>query len=211
MIRIEDLHFSYDKEFILKGISLEIGSGITLFRGPNGSGKTTLAKIISGLLPPRRGRVLFDGIDIYQNAPEAKSKLREIVYVHDSPVILKGDVYRNLVYGLRIMKSSDQSRLTELIKNFDIKPLLNKDGHRISAGERQIVSLVRALAVDPEYLVLDEPLQYLDDKRREKVMNYLITLKEKGKTIIVATHEREILEYADKIYYIKYGSIEERR
>jgi ABC-type multidrug transport system ATPase subunit len=209
MIKIEDIYFSYDKEFILKDISLEISSGLTLFRGPNGSGKTTLAKIISGLLPPKKGRVLFDGIDIYLNTPEAKSKLCEIVYVHDSPVILKGDVYRNIVYGLKIMKSTDQSRLTELIKSFDINHLLNKDGHKISAGERQIVSLVRALAVDPDYLVLDEPLQYLDDKRREKVMNYLITLKDRGKTIIVATHERDILEYADKIYYIKYGSIEE--
>jgi ABC-type multidrug transport system ATPase subunit len=209
MIELEKVFFSYNEDFVLRDVSLKIDSGITLFRGPNGSGKTTLAKIISGLLPPKRGRVTVDGVNIYQGDVKAKNKLREIVYVHDSPVVLKGDVYRNLTYGLRIMGLTAQDKLLELIRSFNIGGILRKDAYSLSAGERQIVSLVRALAVDPLYLILDEPLQYLDDERRGKVINYLRILRGQGKTILIATHERDLLEYADKIYYIRYGSIEE--
>lgn len=208
MIEVVNLYFSYNREPLLENINISIKKGITVFRGPNGSGKTTLAKIISGLLPPKKGKVYIDGVDIYGDSIKAKEKLSEVVYVHDAPVILKGTVYKNLVYGLRIMGYKDYSLLEELIQYFGLAKLVDRDSSELSAGERQIVSLVRAFSVEPKYLILDEPLQYLDDEKRRKVVNYLIRLEERGVTIIIATHEQELVKYAKALYYIRYGKVE---
>lgn len=208
MIEVINLYFSYNKEPLLENVNLRIKEGITIFRGPNGSGKTTLAKIISGLLPPKKGDVYIDGVNIYEEKRRARWKLREIVYVHDAPVILKGTVHKNLVYGLRIMGYRDYSLLDELVHYFRLGKLIHRDSSELSAGERQIVSLVRAFSVNPKYLILDEPLQYLDDEKREKVINYLKRIEERGTTIIIATHEQELVKYAKTLYYIRYGSVE---
>lgn len=208
MIEILNLTFSYNKEPLFRDVNIKIDKGITLFRGPNGSGKTTLAKIISGLLPPTMGKVLIDRIDIYSKGPKAREKLSEVVYVHDKPIILRGSVYKNLTYGMRIQGIDNRERLNTLIEYFGLQKLVDKKSHELSAGQKQIVSLVRALSVDPKYLILDEPLQYLDEERRTKVINYLVDLKKKGYTIVIATHEQELSIYADTIYMIKYGSIE---
>ncbi len=209
MIETIEVEHAYNKDPVVRGVSIRIDRGITLFRGPNGSGKTTMAKIISGLLPPKRGTVLIDDVDIYAGDNKAKEKLREIVYIHDTPVILKGNVYRNLTYGLRIMGKTNYTLLSELIDRFGLKRLVHKDAHELSAGEKQIVSLVRGLAVSPSYLILDEPLQYLDDERRREVISYLLELRNEGVTIVIATHEQDLMKYADKIFYIKYGYVEE--
>ena len=209
MIETLDVVHSYNREPVIKKASIRIDTGITLFRGPNGSGKTTMAKIISGLLPPKRGRVLVDGIDIYTGNRVAREKLREIIFVHDTPVILKGNVYRNLTYGLRIMGKTNYTVLSELIERFGLGRLVHKNAHELSAGERQIVSLVRGFAVSPRYLILDEPLQYLDDERRREVTSYLLELRKEGITIVIATHEQDLVKHADKIFYIKYGYVEE--
>jgi len=208
MIETVDVAYSYNKNNVLRDVNIRIDRGLTLFRGPNGSGKTTLAKVISGLLPPQRGNVYIDGVDIYSGEYEAREKLRGVVYIHDSPVILRGTVYKNLTYGLRIMKKTNYTLLSRLIDIFDLKKLVYKEANELSAGEKQIVSLIRGFSVDPQYLVLDEPLQYLDDDRRRKVVEYLGELRTKGMTIIVATHEQNLMEWADRIYYIKYGSVE---
>jgi len=208
MIETVNLTFSYNREPILKNLNIKIMEGITLFRGPNGSGKTTLAKIISGLLPPRSGKVYIDRVDIYNGGLTARKKLLEVVYVHDNPVILKGSVYKNLVYGMKIRGINNHEKLHTLIEYFGLENLLDKKSYELSAGEKQIVSLIRALSVDPRYLILDEPLQYLDDERRAKIIRYLVKLKERGVTIIIATHEQELTKYADTIYMIKYGNVE---
>jgi len=208
MIKVVDLSFAYNKEPILENINMEINSGITVLRGPNGSGKTTLAKIISGLLPPKEGRILIDNIDIYRNSVEAKEKLNELVYVHDAPVILKGSVYKNLVYGLKIIGINNYTLLKELIRYFDLDTIIHRNSNELSAGERQIVSLIRAFSVNPRYLILDEPLQYLDDEKRKKVVNYLKKLVGRGATIVIATHEQELARHANTLYYIKYGKVE---
>lgn len=208
MIEVVNLYFSYNREPLLENINMRIREGITVFRGPNGSGKTTLAKIISGLLPPKKGKVYIDGVDIYRYNINAKKKLSEVVFVHDTPIILKGTVYKNITYGLRIMKYKNYSQLKELVKYFELDKLVNRYANELSAGERQIVSLVRAFSVNPKYLVLDEPLQYLDDEKRQKVINYLIEMERNGASIIIATHEQELVKYAKTLYYIRYGNVE---
>ncbi len=208
MIETINLTFSYNREPILKDLNIKIMKGITLFRGPNGSGKTTLAKIISGLLPPKRGKVYIDQVDIYNDGEKARRKLLEVVYVHDNPVILKGSVYKNLIYGMRIRGIDNKEKLHTLIEYFGLHSLVDRKSYELSAGEKQIVSLIRALSVDPRYLILDEPLQYLDDERRAKVIKYLVKLKKKGITIVIATHEQELTKYADTIYIIKYGNVD---
>jgi ABC-type multidrug transport system ATPase subunit len=210
MIRVEKLWFTYDnKTYVFEDLDLEITAGLNLLRGPNGSGKTTFSKIISGLLPPTRGSVYIDGIDIYREDDMSRDKLREVVYVHDKPILLRGTLYENLLFGADVMGINiDETRLNSLIKYFEVDGILDKKRDEASAGERQIISFIRAIVVNPRYLILDEPFQYLDDNRRKRVREYLIKLSDSGTTILISTHEKAMLEDADHIYYITNGKID---
>jgi len=212
MINIRNLWFKYDGPWIFKNLDLNISGRFNIFRGPNGCGKTTLAKIISGLIRPIRGTVEIDGVDIF-NSDKAKEKLNEVVYVHDKPIILRGDVLYNIKFGVLMQKKMklDEEELWKLIDYFEISDLVNEEAKKLSAGQRQIISLIRAFIVKPKYLVLDEPLQYLDEKRRELVKKYILKIIDNDSTkILIATHETELLYYADKIYLFNYdGSVKE--
>lgn len=207
MIKVESLSFAYNKNPIISNANLVIHPGISLIKGPNGSGKTTLAKILSGLLPPKKGYVYIDGINIYKRDKFSEEKLKEVVYVHDRPVILKGELYKSLIYGMKIMNKFDHKYMNDLIEYFDIEGILHKEKNEASAGEKQIVSIVRALLTKPRYLLLDEPFQYLDDYRRDQLSKYILQLKDKGVTLIIATHENIYRDKADLILTIKDSKI----
>ncbi len=205
MIKLDKVWFKYDNRWIFKDLSIDIDGGFILFRGPNGCGKTTLAKIISGLLKPNKGTVYIEDVDIY-GSEDAPNILDKVIYVHDKPIILKGSVRYNASYGIMVnrRREGDINYVNKLMKLFKIEALADKDAKKLSAGQQQIVSLIRALAVRPKYLILDEPLQYLDDERRELVIKYLQKIIDEDTKVIVATHETELLRYADKIYVFQY-------
>ncbi len=203
MIELINVSFKYTDKLVIKDVSVKWGSGLHLIKGPNGSGKTTICKIISGLLPPDRGYVYIDGVDVYSG--ESSKILKDVVYVHDKPVILNRSVYDNLILGARLLKRN-VNRLKNLVEFFGLYDILDINASELSAGYKQLISLSRAFIVRPRYLILDEPFTNLDTKFRDKVIEYIVK-EYRENTVIVATHTTYLDRYADTIRKIHKGKL----
>ena len=212
MIEVDNVWYSYSDKAVLKGASLSIGDGITVLVGPNGAGKTTLLKVMAGIYRPDSGRVFIDGEDLWACPPSRRVELRRrVVYVHEKPIVLRGSVFFNVCYGLMLRgldREEVQRRALEVLEKLGIKALAWKNARELSAGQAQLMVLARALAVEPKYLLLDEPLANLDKENRELVLRLLEEFKSKGVGVGVATHDRLLaLRIADRIALMEEGRV----
>ena len=199
MIRLERVTLGYNGRPVLRDIDLVIGRGITLVTGENGSGKTTLCKAVSGLLPPISGRILVRGRDIYREDVEKP------VYIHDKPVILRRSVLENIAYGLRI-RGESLDRAVEIAREFGLEDILHEPAWKLSSGYQKLVSILRGIAVEPDILVLDEPLNHLDRRFRKKILDHL-SENYREKTLIIASHREELKNIAHTTLEIIDGMI----
>lgn len=210
MIIGKNIWFSYEKsKYVLKNINFEADLGLTVIVGPNGSGKTTLLKILAGLYKPVRGNVYVDGKPLYNKHGEGDLQIRRnITYVHEKPIILKGTVFDNIIYGLSIRKQDNINKnyIKNFIDKFGLSNLINKRAVDLSMGQQQIVSIARALIIKPKYLLLDEPLQNLDEVNRDLIWD-IIKKYAYNNCVIVATHDRSLIREADKIVYMSEGKV----
>lgn len=204
MIIASGISFKYSRDYVLRNVNVSFDRGLHLIKGPNGSGKTTLCKIISGLLPPTRGEVYIDGVEIYRGEG-GEEILKKVVYVHDRPIVLNRSVYENIIFGAEI-RGINIDDIDELIAKFNLQDVLNKNANELSTGYKHLVSLLRAFASKPEYLILDEPLLNLDDEFKGKMLEFIVRYS-KRYTVIIATHEPYLDDLAASITYLKNGYI----
>jgi ABC-type multidrug transport system ATPase subunit len=189
-VRLEGVWHSYDGvSYALRNVTLAFkGPGVHLIVGPNGSGKTTLLKIASFILKPSRGRVLVDGRDFWSLGEPEKAALRRMVgYVHDKPILVRGSVRYNLELGLRLRGEGDDRSLVEYAFRYRLLDVLDKPASALSAGQAKAVAIVRALALKPRLLALDEPFTFLDNYRVKLLLQDIERLSGET-TIIIATH-----------------------
>ncbi len=214
-IKLEEIWFRYPRnpKWILKGISLTFKeSEVTVVVGPNGSGKTTLLKIASLLYKPLRGFVEAWGNDFWSLTGDAKTKLRRrVVYVHEKPILIKGTALHNVAYGLllRGFSREESLRIAEnLFTRFGVPYLKGKPASMLSAGESQLVSLLRAIVVNPSLLFLDEPMAHLDLGKRRIVLSMIRDLVKNGVGVVIATHDFSLARsLADKVVILEEGAI----
>jgi ABC-type phosphate transport system ATPase subunit len=175
---------------ILQDINLDIFSNEILgIIGPSGAGKTTLLKAL-GLLTPfqyLKGDYYFENQQVLppRNGNDLKKIRRNIVFIHQHPVLFKGTVDYNIRYGLKVRNKDEPDFLKRLITSFDLNDLLNKDITLLSGGEKQRVCLLRAMAIEPRILLLDEPTQNLDPAN---IINIEKNLKQFRGTVVIVTH-----------------------
>jgi ABC-type cobalt transport system, ATPase component len=210
-IGLDDIWFSYDgRWYVLSSINIGFKDrGLHVVTGPNGSGKTTLLKIISLIYKPTRGKVLINGRSYWDLDPSERDLLRrDIAYVHDRPILLRGDVWYNVSLGLRLRGLDSYDKLEDLIERYRLSQLLKASARSLSAGQRRIVSLVRALALKPKVLVVDEPFNHLDSDRARTLMEDLVAMAGSS-IVIVATHYavRELRDNAKEVYELTAGSL----
>jgi len=200
MITLRGVSFRYGKRDILRNVNISFQDGITYVIGPNGAGKTTLLKVASGIYRPTYGEVLIDDVDIWRvDEKRALETRRKVVYVHERAAALRGTVLENLTYGFRIrgINNSEEAlrRIEPLAEEMGIKELFNKKANELSAGQLQKIALVRALALRPRYLILDEPFSHLDES---SVKTLTRIIKEKvGKdnmAVVIASQIKEAVE-----------------
>jgi len=213
-VRLEDVWFSYDgRRYVLRSVNVELkGRGLHVVMGPNGSGKTTLLKIISLIYEPTRGSVMVDGRSYWDLGSGERDSIRQhVVYVHDKPIILRGDVWYNVSLGLRLRGSDSYDYLEELVERYGVSELLRSNSRSLSAGQRRLISIIRALALKPRVLVLDEPFNYLDSSRVRMLLEDLTSMAGSS-LVVVATHYmvRELVGNATRLYELVDGSLREQ-
>jgi energy-coupling factor transport system ATP-binding protein len=198
MIMMEDVHFAYDGLYTaLQGVSLQIDDSERIaIMGSNGAGKTTLVKHLNGLLRPNSGRIIFDGVDTkhYSVAELA----REIGLVMQNPdhQLFLDSVEKEVVFGLKQLGFSEdeiKERTERTLMSLGLEGLSERSPFTLSGGERKRVALASVLATEPRILALDEPTIGQDARQKEKLAEMLMGLNEKGRTVIVVTHDIEFV------------------
>ncbi len=199
LFSLEGLAKRFGERVLFDGarIELESGSGYVL-TGANGTGKTTLLRIIAGLEPAERGWLAFRAqASPVPDYPEAWR--REIVYVHQQPYLFHTTIEKNLEYGLArrgVPRIERQARVREALAWAGLADRREVPPHKLSGGETQRAALARARAVDPTLLLLDEPTANLDGAARKQVLELVTALCIENHTVVVASHDPEIIRLA---------------
>ena len=213
-LRIRGVTFSYGSIPALNDVSIEVEASEVLgIVGPNGAGKSTLLRCINRILKPQRGAVLLDGADV--SGMSMLEVARRMGYVpQNSPMVFPTTVFDVVLMGRRPHLSwrcsaDDVKKVLEVLKALRIEDLAMRDFTELSGGQQQKVLIARALAQEPEVLLLDEPTSNLDVRHQLEVMELLRTLADEKKLVVVmAIHDLNLAaRFADKIVMLNAGRI----
>ncbi len=215
-IELREVWFRYpgSKDWALRGVSLEIRQGEVLaLVGPNGSGKTTILKLAGGLYRPARGEVRLWGTNIWEVNGSRRLELRRmVVYVHEKPILLRGTALDNVAFALLLRgvpREEATRRAEDLLEGSASSHLMGKGRSEMSAGEAQVVSILRAVAAGPRILLLDEPTAHLDREKRGILTDLIGRLRSEGVGMAIATHDLLLAaRAADRVAIIEDGRVE---
>lgn len=193
MISIINISKSFKEQNVLENISIDFKPGkIHGIVGRNGSGKTVLLKCICGLLPVDSGKIIINGLEVGKDIdiPE------DIGIIIENPGFLPHySGLKNLILLSSIRNKISTEQVIKVMENMGLDPHEKKGVGKYSLGMKQRLGIAQAVMEEPSILILDEPMNGLDDKGAEYVRNFLLSYKETGKTIILASHIREDIEY----------------
>ena len=222
MLVIENISMNYDETpnivHALSNVNLILNKNeLTIIEGPSGSGKTTLLNIISGLLKPSSGKILVNNKNIIEMNDNEKAYYRNKVigFVFQSFYLEPNfTVYDNVEVPLIIAGIPKNERRKMILSTLDSVGLLDKEkmiASKLSGGEKQRVSIARAIVNNPEIILADEPTGNLDSKNGDMIMSLLKRISKEDKIVIVITHnDEQAIKYGDKIYRLNDGEINEK-
>ncbi|MDQ7859560.1 MAG: ABC transporter ATP-binding protein [Armatimonadota bacterium] len=209
MLTVEGLECAYGEALVLRGVSLRLAPGQVLgLLGRNGAGKTTTLRAIMGLLRPRAGRIVLDGRDLGALRPYEIPRLG-VAYVPQGRGLFPFlTVEENLRMGL-LVRDGDRRRLEEIFELFPaLRERLRQRAGTLSGGEQQMVATARALAADPRYLLMDEPLEGLMPLLVEALLGVIGQLRARGVGVLLVEQRIEAaLRAADEVALMEVGRI----
>ncbi|MBW7846934.1 MAG: LPS export ABC transporter ATP-binding protein [Bacteroidales bacterium] len=211
-LRTSHLYKKYKQRTVVKDVSVEVNQGeIVGLLGPNGAGKTTTFYMIVGLIKPLSGYVHLDDLDI-TNEPMYRRAQRGIGYLAQEASVFRQMTVENNI--LSVMQFKDYSkkeqheRLESLLDEFGLQHIRRSKGIQLSGGERRRTEIARALAVDPGFILLDEPFAGVDPIAVEDIQSIVSSLKNKNIGILITDHNvHETLSITDRAYLLFEGSI----
>lgn len=205
LLECKNLQFAYDKERgnILKDISFNVYKGEFLaILGNNGAGKSSLLKALTGFCKLDQGEVRYEGQDITKWSIRKRADVIGYVMQNPNHMITKYMIYDEVAFGLRNFGYAEEEvkvRVTEALEKCGLAPYKKWPVASLSYGQKKRVTIASILALKPKVIVLDEPTAGQDHKNYTEFMNFLMTLKEEGITVIMITHDIQLaLEYADR-------------
>lgn len=203
MIELKDICFAYDDEPVLNYFSMKVEKGETVaINGDNGCGKSTVLSILNGLLFAEKGTYIFDGEKITEkkmkNQVFSKSFHQKIGYVFQNTELqlFCSSVYDEIAFGVRQMGLSQNEidiRVNDMLSFLNIEKLKSKAPYHLSCGEKKKVALASVLVTNPQVLIIDEPLNFLDKSSSGWMTEFLKSMKQAGKTIIIVTHSQQLI------------------
>ncbi|MFD2916241.1 LPS export ABC transporter ATP-binding protein [Psychroserpens luteus] len=211
-LRAENLMKSYNGRKVVKDVSLEVKQGeIVGLLGPNGAGKTTSFYMIVGLIKPNGGNIFLEGDNI-TNFPMYKRAQNGIGYLaQEASVFRKLSIEDNILSVLQMTKLSKKEQLDKmeyLIDEFSLEHIRKSRGDLLSGGERRRTEIARALATDPDFILLDEPFAGVDPVAVEDIQRIIAQLSNKNIGILITDHNvQETLAITDRTYLMFEGSI----
>jgi energy-coupling factor transport system ATP-binding protein len=213
MIEAKDLYFTYPNGVeALKGISLTIQDGeFAAIMGQNGAGKTTLVKHFNGLLKPKKGQVLVDGVDITRVSVASISRNVGFVFQNPDHQLFCESVEEEISFALRnfgFKEDVTKNRVTWALNLLGLTEYRKTSPFMLSGGERKRVALASVLAWDPKILILDEPTIGQDYQQKEKLRQFILQMKTQEETIIMVTHDVEfVAECNPRVLLMRDGKI----
>lgn len=204
MISLEKVCYAYDHEVALRYVDLHIEKGDSLVvQGPNGCGKSTLIKVLNGIIFPSEGHYYYKKHEITEKSLKDKKFAKWFhqqmgyVFQNADTQLFCGSVEEEIAFGPIQMGLSDEEvkkRTQDCMKLFGIEKLRERPPYHLSGGEKRKVSLACILSLNPEVLILDEPLAGLDEKTQGMLTEFLQNFHRAGKTLITITHNHQLAE-----------------
>ena len=211
-VQCRDIHLAYGSTPVLRGVSLDIGPGeFFALLGPSGSGKSTLLRLIAGFNRQQQGQLLVDGVDVSAQPPWQ----RNIGMVFQSYALWPHlSVWDNVAFGLverRLPKAEQQLKVAAALDLVGLGSLAQRRPGQLSGGQQQRVALARTLVIEPQVLLLDEPLSNLDKSLRVQMRQELLALQRRlGITTVFVTHDQEeAMTTADRMAVLDQGVLQQ--
>ena len=204
-IGFHNVSLKLDNNYFFNKLSFKINtSGISVFIGANGAGKSTCIRLLIGLLKPYSGRVLFSADN---------RSVNRIGYVPQKIILLRRSVQKNLLHALSISNypTNKKRRIKEILKFIKLEHLGKQSARNLSIGQQQLISIMRALAIKPSFLFLDEPCANLDPKTTQIIENLIKVVSKSGVKIIIVTHDLfQAKRLANDVLFFHNGEIIEQ-
>ena len=227
-LRATDVSMGFDDQPVLEGVTVSVNAGeILTIVGPSGTGKTTLLRLLAAFRPPDSGTITWDGVDIWGLSDEERLAIRRrFSMVFQEPNLFNAPVRRNVTYGTRVRQPWGERIVTSLgglfgqgskvpsiqavLETVSLTDKADQNALSLSGGEAQRVAFARALAVDPDVMLLDEPTSNLDPRNTAMLEDAIRRARKRGVGIVVATHDMHQAErISDHVGFILDGELVE--
>ena len=212
LLRTENLVKKYRSRTVVKGVSVDVSQGeIVGLLGPNGAGKTTSFYMIVGLITPNEGKIFLDDAEITKE-PVYRRAQKGIGYLAQEASVFRKlsveDNIRSVLEMTRLPKSVQRERTEQLLQEFGLAKIRKSLGIQLSGGERRRTEIARALAIDPKFILLDEPFAGVDPIAVEDIQYIISKLKKKNIGVLITDHNvHETLSITDRAYLLIEGKI----
>ncbi len=214
-LEIRNLSKAYGKRYVVRDVNISVRTGeIVGLLGPNGAGKTTTFYMIVGIITPKQGDIMLDGEDI-RKLPMYRRAKKGIGYLPQEPSIFRKLTVRENLKAVLEIKGGMSSRkngiheeVDRLLEEFNLTGFADRDGYRLSGGERRRAEIARSIALNPMFMLFDEPFAGIDPIAIIELKKMLTYLKSKGIGILITDHNvRETLSITDRAYIISNGQV----
>jgi tungstate transport system ATP-binding protein len=193
MYRLQSIRKRYGSNVALDVEELTIAEGrLYTLTGANGAGKSTLLSILAFLAPPTSGEIFYAGVRVDWNHGSVEEYRRKVTLLHQSPYLFGGSVHDNVAFGLKVrgIPGEERRRIVDrALEGVGLQGFRDRKARELSGGEAQRVAMARALALEPEVLLLDEPLANIDRETAGLLESVIASLPARGTTVVMTTHD----------------------